>query len=234
MKKRFQKRRNLLLLTLLFLTPIYPGFSVSKLDDSHRRSPNDISAANQFAFAHNWYRKGNQLYRWGKYIEAITAYEKAIAIDPKLDLAINKKAWAYRELDDFTESLAGFEEAIAINRHVAEHWYGKGTVLFHMGRYKKSLRAYNRALKIDPQSDISLAGKAWTLGKLEKYEEALEHFDQAIKINKSSADYWTGKGWVLYKMGHFLEARKTLNESLNLDPRNSYTSRYLKLVMSRQ
>ena len=121
MNKRLRKTRDLLLLTLLFLAPIYPSMSVSKVESSHRQSRYHTSYANQYAFAHNWYRKGNQLYKWGKYVESINAYEKAIEIDPKLDLAINKKAWAYRELDDFTESLAGFEEAIAINPHSVEH-----------------------------------------------------------------------------------------------------------------
>ena len=115
-----------------------------------------------------------------------------------------------------------------------EHWRGKGNILYYMGRYKKSLRAYNHALKIDPQSDISLSGKALTLTKLKRYTEALEHFDQAIRINGDVAEYWTGKGLVLYRMGRFLEARKTLNESLNLDPRNSLTSRYLKLVLKKR
>jgi len=230
MNKRIGKIRNLLIFTLLCLTPIYPSLSAGKVGNQNFQSQSEVSSTKKYGAAYRWYETGNKLYRQRRYLESVAAYEKAIELNPEFDLAINGKAWAFRNLDDLPKSLAAFEEAIKINPYSSEHWNGKGNILYYMSRYRKSLKAYNRALKINPDSANSYSGKAWSLARLEKYEKAIKVFDQAIDVNDRSANYWNGKGWALYKLGRFQEAQKTLNVARVLDPRNTYTTRYLKLV----
>lgn len=230
MNKRLGKTRNLLLFTLLFLAPIYPSLSADKAKTQNYQSQSELVSTKQYGAAYTWYEKGNQFYRQRRYLESITAYEKAIEIDPEFDLAINGKAWAFKNLDDLPKSLAAFEEAIAVNRYSDKHWNGKGNVLYYMSRYRKSLKAYNRAIKLNPDSGNSHSGKAWALMRLEKYEKALESFDHAIETNARLANYWSGRGWVLYKLGRFQEAKTTLDRALALDPNDFHTLKYMRLV----
>jgi tetratricopeptide (TPR) repeat protein len=79
--------------------------------------------------------------------EALTAYEKAIQLDPKNPQAWKEKALNSYVLGKYNESLAAYEKAIELEPEYAPAWIwkGKGDALNALGRQTEAAAAYARA-----------------------------------------------------------------------------------------
>ena len=64
----------------------------------------------------------------GNYEEAIDAYQKAIALDPKYDSAYNGLGWTYLLKDDLTQAKDKFEEAINLDPQESCYVFNLGLV----------------------------------------------------------------------------------------------------------
>ena len=58
----------------------------------------------------------------------------------------------------------------------------------------------------------------------EQYEDALNSFERAISLNQNDPDLWNLMGIVLRSLGRYDEAVECFNKSLEIDPRDKYSS----------
>jgi tetratricopeptide (TPR) repeat protein len=70
--------------------------------------------------AREWFDKGNALCGQGKYDEAISAYDKAIEINPQYVDAWNNKGLALDGQGKYDESIQAYGKAIEINPRMAQ------------------------------------------------------------------------------------------------------------------
>lgn len=97
-----------------------------------------------------WLEYSEQLSTSIRYVEALAAAERAVALDPE-----NVEAWYARGtckamLARYDEALADFEQVLEHNLLYAPAWDGKAWVYGIQGRKEDALTAVNRALEIDP------------------------------------------------------------------------------------
>ena len=57
-----------------------------------------------------------------------------------------------------------------------------------------------------------------------QYEDALNSFEHAISLNQNDPDLWNLKGIALRSLGRYNEAVECFNKSLEIDPRDKYSS----------
>ena len=57
-----------------------------------------------------------------------------------------------------------------------------------------------------------------------QYEDALNSFERAISLNQNDPDLWNLKGIALRSLGRYNEAIECFNKSLEIDPRDKYSS----------
>ena len=57
-----------------------------------------------------------------------------------------------------------------------------------------------------------------------KFDDALGFFEQALLLNQTDPDLWNYKGIVLRSLGRYEEAMDCFNKSLEIDPRDKYSS----------
>ena len=57
-----------------------------------------------------------------------------------------------------------------------------------------------------------------------QYEDALSSFERAISLNKNDPDLWNLMGIALRSLGRYDEAVECFNKSLEIDPRDKYSS----------
>ena len=57
-----------------------------------------------------------------------------------------------------------------------------------------------------------------------EYSNALNSFQKAISLNESDPDLWNLKGIALRSLGRYNEAIECFNKSLEIDPRDKYSS----------
>jgi len=57
-----------------------------------------------------------------------------------------------------------------------------------------------------------------------KYDDALGCFEQALLLNQDDPDLWNNKGIALRSLGRYEESMVCFNKSLEIEPRDKYSS----------
>src|SRR5690606_5510873 len=90
-------------------------------------------------------------------------------------------------------------------------------------QYDQAIEKYNQALELMPQSQhpfvLCLRSAAFTV--IGAHEMSLNDAEEAIRINKSFAQAYFRKGLALSLLGRFQECVDTLDEGIQLSPKNS-------------
>src|SRR5829696_8198169 len=73
--------------------------------------------------------KGNSLYQQGEYQEAITWFDKVLAIDPSNVNALNNKGVALYSLGQFQEAITSYDKVLAIDPNDVLTLTNKGVAL---------------------------------------------------------------------------------------------------------
>ena len=76
------------------------------------------------------YNEGVKLYKTGRYLEALAAFEEAVEIEPGYAWAHNGRGGVLHDLKHHEEALAAYDEAIRIQPEYATSHYNKGNVLY--------------------------------------------------------------------------------------------------------
>src|SRR5208283_252017 len=86
-----------------------------------------ITGATQNSAA--WDNKGIALCKLGKFDEAITAYDKAIEVDPQNSGAWYNKGRTLNKLNMSDEAIKAYDKVIELNPQDSIGWIGKGRAL---------------------------------------------------------------------------------------------------------
>ncbi len=57
-----------------------------------------------------------------------------------------------------------------------------------------------------------------------RFDDALGFFEQALLLNQNDPDLWNYKGIVLRSLGRYVESMECFNRSLEIEPRDKYSS----------
>jgi tetratricopeptide (TPR) repeat protein len=172
--------------------------------------------------ADSWVESGNADFNQGNYGKALSAFEKAIALDPAHAVAWSNKGAALNRLGRFTDGLAASEKAIALDpvqaTVLANAWTNKGMALEWLGRLDEALAAYNTSISLVPGDATTWNNKGAVLNDLERYDEALAASEKAIALDPFLALAWGNKGVSLYGLRRLDDALVAHDRSLSLDP----------------
>lgn len=113
-----------------------------------------------------WYNKGTDLLNSGNYSDALTAFDKAIALDPTHAAAWHNKGQTLDKLGRFAEALASYDKARSLDPTIALTWNNRGTVLYELGRYNEALASYDKAISLDPTNAAYQQNKNITIKQL--------------------------------------------------------------------
>jgi len=169
--------------------------------------------------AEELFNQGVDNYYAGDLQGAISAYEKALEIDPKSHFAWNGKGSARRDLGCYSEAIAAYEKALEIDPKFHYAWYGLGNALKELGRNSEAIAAFDQALEIDPKSHFAWNGKGATLIDLCRNSEAIAAYEKALEIDPKFHHAWYGLGNGLKELGRNSEAIAAYEKALEIDPK---------------
>jgi tetratricopeptide (TPR) repeat protein len=112
--------------------------------------------------------KGNDLYKAGKYIEAISEYNKALSINPESVLAHIGKGHSLYMLSKFEYALKEYDDAIVINPKSSELYVIQGDALFNMRNYEEAIWEYDKALTLSSEPRYIILRRKYALKALKK------------------------------------------------------------------
>jgi tetratricopeptide (TPR) repeat protein len=126
----------------------------------------------------------------GKPEEAITAFGKALAINPRHIKALNNRGAALSELERYEEAIADFDRAIALDRRYSDVYYNKANALMALKRRADALRNFELTLSLSPRHAGAYANLVILFNELGEYAKAIECGRRALALDPDSPDVY--------------------------------------------
>lgn len=102
--------------------------------------------------------KGNELFKDGKFAEAVKQYTEAINRNPDDPKYYSNRAACYTKLAAFDLGLKDCETCLKLDPKFLKGWIRKGKILQGMQQQSKAIGAYEKALELDASNAEALEG----------------------------------------------------------------------------
>ncbi|PYN96229.1 MAG: hypothetical protein DMD91_22290 [Candidatus Rokuibacteriota bacterium] len=134
---------------------------------------------------------GYSLARRLQYEDAILAYQRAMAADPRFSWPPSNLARVYINRKDYTQALDWLQKAVALNPDHLRAVQNLGWTLNELGRRDEALAIYQRALALDPDDAWTHANIGWALLKLGRESEAVPELQTSLRLDPSQRNVRT-------------------------------------------
>lgn len=118
------------------------------------------------------------------YEAAITAFDRALAINPNMATAYVGRAYSRSILDDrqILLALSDYDGALKIDPHLAFVWYNKGILYYNASDFTAAIECFNKALALDPSMGGALYNRGLTYLRLGNRRLAFNDLSKAGEL----------------------------------------------------
>jgi tetratricopeptide (TPR) repeat protein/S1-C subfamily serine protease len=169
-----------------------------------------------------WLHHGNQLYRITNYSEAISAFDKAIAMNSQYKILGNYgKALALynRNNSQALIAISAAISAVPVNQRGRYYylWRYQSNIYSQLENYDDALESIEQAILLEPSDSILLNAKAILLTRKKRAQEAIEIYD-AIISRRQEAYAYLNRGIVKSTLGQKQSAIADYDRAITINP----------------
>src|SRR2546428_690044 len=135
-----------------------------------------------------YYKRANDLFDQGNYLDAIFFYNKAIAIDQTSINALYNKALALDKLGKTSEAISYYNKVLAIAPNDTDTLNNIGADLHSLGKHEEAISYYNKVLAITPNDIGALYNIGLALDSLGKHDKATFYYNKILAIDPANVD----------------------------------------------
>jgi serine/threonine-protein kinase len=147
---------------------------------------------------------------------AVGDFERALALDPFNDEALQGMARAYERLGRPREAERAYLDAIERQGGDWGHHSHLGAFYWRRGRYEDAEREFRRALELAPHNTRALNNLAALLAVTDREDEAMEALRRSLQIRPTYAAA-SNLGTIEFGRGHFAEAARLFEQAAEID-----------------
>ena len=151
----------------------------------------------------------------GKYAEALTEFDKALAIRPNDPETLLKRGTSLAGLGRLDEAIADYRAVIALRPDDAIAYLNLGASLAARGEYDEAVAMYRKVLAIQPGSAEAYFNLGAALLRQGKLDEAVTALREAVRLEPWSAEAHTSLGAALAVQGKLDPPASALARSLS-------------------
>ena len=192
------------------------GINEQASDNSHSDS-SEIAVSDSFT-AYAYTNRGVAQWYMGDFDAAITDFDRALRIKPRLAEAYSGRAAARNAKGDREGALLDFGRALAINKNLGEVYNNRGYVLLHQKELAGAIEDFNRAIELRPTLVAAYEGRGATLMSQARFDLAVKDFTVALKLNPGNPETYANRGLTLIVLGKEKEALTDLQKCVELNP----------------
>jgi tetratricopeptide (TPR) repeat protein len=161
---------------------------------------------------------GLDLFKEGKYAEAIASFQKTVERFPESIEALYNLGVSYLRNGNPKDAIGVFERAIQLRPDTVEVHFALGECYFLLNQSEKALEAFSKATDLKPQDAKGYYNLGMIYYKYNKTEEALDFLEQAIKLDPKFSSAYYQAGLVSIKKGDLAKAIQFLEDFLKMEP----------------
>ena len=163
---------------------------------------------------HHFLNLGKSLEAKGQAADAVAAYERALAINPRMASAHANLVGAYGRLGNATKAEAHYGAALSMNPSIEELHNNWGVLQASKRDPKAAAAAFRKALEVNPRSAKAHANLGVALTELGELGEAARHFREAIASDPTNRPARMNLGTIALAADRPAEAAKHLEAAL--------------------
>jgi len=131
------------------------------------------------AIARPYYNLGLSLNKSGRLIDAVSMYERAIAINPNYYLALNNLGAALNDLDRPNEAISVLEQAITNRPNNPEAYYNLGLTYLLLRDNIMAINYLSRAITLKPTDTDAVINLAVAYNRVGRFAETIRLLENA-------------------------------------------------------
>ncbi len=162
--------------------------------------------------------RGNALKDLRRLDEALSCYNKAIALKSNLVDAHSNRSIVLYYLGRLDEALKSYDRTIALKPDHAEAYNNRGIVLLDLNRPDEALVSCEKAIALKPGYAEAHSNRGNTLYALKRLDEAVASYDKAIALKADFVDAYSNRGNALHELDRFEEALASCDKAIALNP----------------
>ncbi|MBI4238132.1 MAG: tetratricopeptide repeat protein [Deltaproteobacteria bacterium] len=184
---------------------------------------------------------------WGRFADAVHAFEKALHVNAHYTEALLNLAVLYNDLGQYKEAKKLYTQ---LREHTAKRkgvktiepvLRGKlsnmhaeiGDIYFGLGLYENAIAEYARALELNPTYADILTKLGISQREQGALKDSVESLRRACKANGHYSNARVQLGLTYYVMGKTADAKKEWQAILDSDPTNPNAKMYLGLCAAK-
>jgi tetratricopeptide (TPR) repeat protein len=161
---------------------------------------------------------GTALYEAGRLDEAVTRYEKAVALQPDYAPAYNNLGVTLRAKGQVDAAIAAYERGLQLDRDYPDLHYNLANALLSQNRADEAAVHLKRSVAGEPGSAASHNNLGSALAEKGQLEQAVAEFRAAIALEPASLLAHRNLGNALAAIGRTADARQALERAVALAP----------------
>lgn len=150
--------------------------------------------------------RGNALLDHGKFDEAISDFDKALAHEPKNVWALADRGIAFVWKKNYEAAETDLNAAITLDPDNPVVFRARGLLAESQGRYREAITAYDRAIELDADNQFSVGRRIAAYGLAGDVEGELQAAADAITKHPDAVDLYLLRANVLKAAGRQEEA----------------------------
>ena len=162
------------------------------------------------------YERGVSLQKSGDPVQAMQAFDTAIAANPGFAEAHNSRGIALASLGRHEEALVSFDRALDLNPDYAECHNNRGIVLQELGRLDAALASFDHAIALKPDNARTHNNRGTVLNDLRRCGDAIASYEAAIAIDPRYAAAFYNHGMALHDLRRFDDALASFDRAIAL------------------
>jgi tetratricopeptide (TPR) repeat protein len=137
------------------------------------------------------------LQKAGRSMDALAAYEKAVALNPRYPEAHGNLGNVLRETGNLTGAVSAYEQALKLNPSQADIHNNLGVAKKELGQPQEAITCYRNALALKPTHAEAYNNLGLALMEVGSLHDAVAAFQQALALlpGYQSARYNLGMAW---------------------------------------
>jgi len=194
--------------------------------DNHLRGGEDVKsqgmidkACREYSGSPEYYcRFGNALMDQERFGEAISMYQKALALQSDFAVAHYNMGNALKKQGRTNEALTSYLKAIDLEPNAAEPYYNMGNTFKDQGKLNEAVSCYKKAIELRPEYAEARCNLGYVLQEKGALADAVRLYKKTTQIMPDLVEAWYGMGNALKEKGELDEAIFCFQKALVLHP----------------
>ncbi len=157
----------------------------------------------------------------GDYRSAITAFQKAIELNPKNEAAYFGLGYCYNQLADYQNAIKFYKKYIELDSGYDAAYNNLGNAYRALNDYPTAFTNYQKALALNPNNATVNFSLGCYYSELNDHYNAINFFLKAIELNPQNDVAYYNCGNSYLELGDYEGAIFMYNKSVEVNPQNS-------------